>query len=54
MQIIEDTNIFKEDILNYSIDAVYRLRSTNKPEIINATEDFTAKYKRPVLTEPID
>jgi len=54
MQIIEDPNVFKEDIKNDSISAVYRLRDTGKPDIINATEGFAAKYKRPVLSEPVD
>jgi hypothetical protein len=38
-----------EDIKREVIDAVYRLRETGKLDIINATDEFVAKYKRPVI-----
>ncbi len=42
------------DVKPQIIDAVYRLRETGKPDIINATGEFVAKYKRPILAEPAD
>jgi len=47
--IIEDPSFYKEDVRPEVVDAVYRLRETGKAEIINATNDFVAKYERPVL-----
>jgi len=50
MQIIEDCpQCGIEDVKRQVIDAVYRLRETGKSDIINATDEFVAKYKRPVL-----
>ena len=43
-----------EDIKRELIDAVYRLRETGKSDIINATDEFVVKYKRPVLAKPRD
>jgi hypothetical protein len=54
VQIIEDPNIHKEDMKHILIDGVYRLRETGKAEIISATDEFVAKYKRPVLLKPMD
>jgi len=54
MQIIEDTSICKEDMKHVLIDGVYRLRETGKTEIVNATKEFVAKYKRPALAKPVD
>lgn len=52
VQIIEDPSIYKEDVKHILIDGVYRLRETGKVEIISATEQFVAKYKRPVPVSP--
>lgn len=46
VQIIEDPNVPKEDIKAQLINGVYRLRDKGMPEIINATNDFVAKYQR--------
>ncbi len=54
VEIIEDPSIYKEDVKPIFIDGVYRLREKGKAEIISATEGFVAKYKRPVLTKPVD
>ncbi|MFQ6035172.1 MAG: hypothetical protein ACE5NM_04910 [Sedimentisphaerales bacterium] len=54
VQIIEDPSIYMDDVKREAIDAVYRLRETGKSEIIKATDEFVAKYKRPVLSAPID
>lgn len=54
VKIIEDPKVNKEDIINDSIDAVYRLRDSGKPGIISATSDFVAKHERPVLAKPMD
>lgn len=58
MQIIkenEDCAQCIEDIKWHVIDAVYRLRETGNADIINATEQFVARYKRPsFLPEPMD
>lgn len=54
MEIAEDPNSERMGTKKYMIDAVYRLRETGKAEIINATEGFVAKYKRPVLGEVAD
>jgi len=43
-----------EDIKWHVIDAVYRLRETGKADIINATDEFVSKYKRPVPVMIID
>ncbi|MHC4804826.1 MAG: hypothetical protein ACYTBX_01020 [Planctomycetota bacterium] len=43
-----------EDIKREIIDAVYRLRETEKSEIIKATDEFVAKYKRLAPGKPID
>lgn len=57
MQIIsenEDCRECIEDIKRETIDAIYRLRETGKPDIINATDGFVRKYKRPVLAKTVD
>jgi hypothetical protein len=54
MQIIEDPSIYKEDVKPVLIDGVYRLRETGKAEIINATDRFVAKHKRPGWGKPTD
>ncbi|MCX5632450.1 MAG: hypothetical protein NTW93_02050 [Phycisphaerae bacterium] len=56
VQIIEDPNIHKKDMMPVFIDGVYRLREKGKAEIVNATEEFVAKHKRPqpVLSQPMD
>lgn len=54
VQIIEDPSIYTVDVESIFIDGVYRLRETGKVEIINATDEFVAKYKRPVLAKPND
>ena len=54
LQILEDPSIYKEDMKHRIIDAIYRLRETEKADIINLTDEFVAKYKRPILTEPMD
>jgi len=54
VQIIEDPSIYTVDVESIFIDGVYRLRETGKAEIINATDEFVAKYKRPVLAKPND
>lgn len=57
MQIISENEACAEcieDIRWEVIDAVYRLRETRKSDIINATDEFVAKYKRPVLGRPVD
>ena len=54
VQIIEDTSVYKEDVKSDALYAVYRLRETGNQDIINATNAFVAKYKRPVLSKPID
>ena len=50
MQIIESPRC-REHRKRQAIDAVYRLRETGKSDIVNATNDFVAKYKRPVIVE---
>lgn len=55
MQIIEGCpQCGVEDVKQAIIDAVYRLRETGKSDIINATDEFVVKYKRPVLAKPRD
>ncbi len=54
VQIFKDTSVYKEDINRETIDAVYRLRETGNPEIIDATEEFVRKYSRPTLGKIID
>jgi len=57
MQIIsEDEDCCEriEDIKRETIDAIYRLRETGKPDILNATDGFVRKYKRPVLPKSVD
>lgn len=48
-QIIEDTSIYKEDVKSYLVNSVYKLRETGKAEILDATNEFVKKYKRPVI-----
>lgn len=44
-----------EDVKREIIDAVYRLRETGKSDIINATDEFVRKHKRPPLVgKPLD
>jgi len=50
----EDRLELIEDIKREIIEAVYRLRETGKADIINATDEFVVKYKRPVLANPTD
>ena len=52
VEAVEDPSM--EDVKRELIDAVYKLRETGKPDIIKATDGFVLKYKRPVLTKPID
>jgi hypothetical protein len=55
MQIIsenEDCRECIEDIKRETIDAIYRLCETGKPDIINATDGFVRKYKRPPVVKP--
>lgn len=54
VQTMEDTSFYKEDIKRELIDAVYRLRETGKSDIINATNEFVLKYKRPAPVKVID
>lgn len=54
MQIIEDSNVYKEDIENDSINAVYKLRDKGNPEILSATNEFVAKHKRPIISTGAD
>jgi len=54
VQIIEDPSVYNEDVKHNLIDGVYRLRENGNAEIINATEEFVAKYKRPIRMEPMD
>jgi hypothetical protein len=55
VQIVEDPNVHKKDMNPVFIDGVYRLREIGKTEIVNATEDFVTKYKRPpVGLKPVD
>jgi len=54
VQIIEDPSIYKENMTPIFIEGVYRLCETGKTEIINATKEFVVKYKRPVMSTPID
>lgn len=41
-----------EDVKLQIIDAVYRLRETGKSDIMNATNEFILKYKRPPVVKP--
>jgi len=41
-----------EDVKLQIIDAVYKLRETGKSDIINATNEFILKYKRPPVVKP--
>ena len=52
VEAVEDPSM--KDVKRELIDAVYRLRETGKSDIIKATDGFVLKYKRPVLTKPID
>lgn len=54
VQIIEGLPIHKEYVKPIFIDGVYRLRETGKAEIVNATSAFVAKYKRSVISKPMD
>jgi hypothetical protein len=54
MQIIEEPTVYKDDIKQDVINAVYILRETGNGDIVNATEAFVAKYKRPALAKPVD
>lgn len=57
MQIIEenkDCPYRVEDIKSYLIDGVYRLRETNKADIVATTNEFVAKYKRPEISSIVD
>jgi hypothetical protein len=53
VKIIEDPSVYIGDVRREAIDAVYRLRETGKPEIINATNEFVSKHKRPVLATSV-
>ncbi len=44
----------KDDVKRQVIEAIYKLRETGKADILNATSNFVAKYKRPFLTKPVD
>jgi len=54
VQIMEDASVYKEDMKRELIDAIYRLRETGKSDIINATNEFVLKYKRPIPAKIID
>lgn len=54
VQIMEDPSVYKEDMKRELIDAAYRLRETGKSDIINATNEFVLKYKRPAPAKVID
>lgn len=54
VQIMEDASVYKEDMKRELIDAVYRLRETEKSEIINSTNEFVLKYKRPIPAKIVD
>ena len=54
MEIMEDSSVYKEDVEPQIIAALHTLREMGKPDIIEATHEFVRKYKRPVLTKPID
>lgn len=54
VQIFEDPSVNKDDMKNRIIDAIYRLRETEKPDIISLTDEFVVRHKRPILSEPMD
>lgn len=54
VQIMKDASVYKEDMKRELIDAIYRLRETGRSDIINATNEFVLKYKRPIPAEIID
>jgi hypothetical protein len=43
-----------KDIKLQIIDAVYRLRETENPDIVKATDEFVQKHERPLLGKPVD
>jgi hypothetical protein len=53
VQLVEDPS-YNGEVKPILIDGIYRLRDKGKPAILNATDEFTAKYKRPIIGQPID
>jgi len=44
----EDPSNYKDDVKNQIIEAVYKLRESGRTDILDATNEFVAKHKRPV------
>jgi hypothetical protein len=52
VKIVDNTSF--EDVKNDIIKAVYKLREKGDLQIIDVTDEFVKKYKRPVITMPVD
>lgn len=44
----DPSNYYKDDVKNQIIEAVHKLRESGKADILNATNEFVAKHKRPI------